>query len=75
MGDSHGTTLAFALILFWMAGVAFFVAFHPGGVHNTDGSPAQNPVDIVKWLLTKGDTGASATAGSAAEGSGGSVTA
>jgi hypothetical protein len=63
MDDSHGVALAFSLVLFWLAGVAFFVAFHPGGVKNSDGTAAQNPADIVKWLLMKGDAGASTQQG------------
>lgn len=64
MNDSRGVMLAFALLFFWGAGVAFFVAFHPGGVTNADGSPAQNPADVLKYLLAKGDQGASASSAS-----------
>jgi hypothetical protein len=62
MDDNRGVMLAIALLLFWVAGVAFFFAFHPGGVKLSDGSDAQNPVDVLKVLLEKGGIGASATA-------------
>ncbi len=64
---SDGTKFAIALILFWVAGVCFFVAFHPGGVM-IDGRPAQNPVDVFRYLIgifvkgsTKTDGGGAAT--------------
>jgi hypothetical protein len=62
MDDNRGVMLALALLLFWAAGIAFFFAFHPGGVKLSDGSDAQNPVDVLKVLLEKGGIGASATA-------------
>lgn len=60
--------LAAALLFLWIAGVAFFTALHPGGI-TTDGKPADpsgsnlanNPVDVLKFLLTKGGQGASTT--------------
>lgn len=61
MDDSRGVMLAFALILFWVAGVAFFTAFHPGGVQNEDGTPAQNPVDVLKWIITRLGEGSGTT--------------
>jgi hypothetical protein len=62
LDDNRGVMLALALLLFWVAGVAFFFAFHPGGVKLSDESDAQNPVDVLKVLLEKGGIGASATA-------------
>jgi hypothetical protein len=50
--------LALALLLFWVAGVGFFVAFHPGGITKDNGDSAQNPVDVLKFLLAKEGTGA-----------------
>jgi hypothetical protein len=67
MEDNRGVMLALALLLFWVAGIAFFFAFHPGGVHLSDGSDAQNPVDVLKFLLEKGGIGASATANAQAD--------
>lgn len=66
MEDNRGVMLAVALLLFWVAGVAFFFAFHPGGVKLTDSasgktSDAQNPIDVLKYLLQKGGIGASTT--------------
>lgn len=52
---------AIGLLLLWIAGVAFFAAFHPGGVTNPDGSAASNPADIIKWLMVKGGEGANAS--------------
>jgi hypothetical protein len=59
MDDNRGVMLALALLLFWIAGVAFFVAFHPGGVTKDNGDSAQNPVDVLKFLLAKEGSGAS----------------
>jgi uncharacterized spore protein YtfJ len=36
-----------------MAFVAFFVAFHPGGIKLADGTPAQNPRDVILYLIQK----------------------
>jgi hypothetical protein len=62
--DNRGVMLAFGLILLWVAGVCFFAAFHPGGVTNSDGNPAQNPADVLKWLLTKAGEGSATPEGS-----------
>jgi hypothetical protein len=59
---SDGTYLAIALILFWMAGVALFVAFHPGGVE-VNGKPAQNPADVVRYLISVAGKGEAASGG------------
>lgn len=56
--DAKGVQLAAALLLLWLAGVAFFVAFHPGGIQMPGGESANNPVDVLKYLLTKGGEGA-----------------
>ena len=66
MDDNRGVMLAAALLFLWIAGVAFFTALHPGGI-TTDGKQAEadgsnlanNPVDVLKFLLTKGGQGAS----------------
>jgi hypothetical protein len=50
---SKGVAGAFGLILLWMAFVAFFVAFHPGGIKLADGTPAQNPRDVVIYLIQR----------------------
>jgi hypothetical protein len=60
--DNRGVMLALALLLFWTAGIAFYFAFHPGGVRLSTGEDAQNPVDVLKYLIEKGGIGASATA-------------
>jgi hypothetical protein len=57
MDDNRGVMLALALLLFWIAGVSFFVAFHPGGITKDNGDSAQNPVDVLKFLLAKEGSG------------------
>jgi hypothetical protein len=47
------TKLAIGIALLWIAGVAFFVAFHPNGVVMPDGNPAKNPQDVLKYLMWK----------------------
>lgn len=54
MGD--GTRLAVAILILFLAMVAFFFAFHPNGVANADGSPVKNPADILQWLFGQWDT-------------------
>lgn len=44
MGD--GTKLAIAILVFWLALVFFFFAFHPGGVKDVS-----NPGQMLKWLV------------------------
>jgi hypothetical protein len=57
--DNRGVMLALALLLFWVAGLAFYTAFHPGGITKDNGDSAQNPVDVLKFLLAKEGSGAS----------------
>lgn len=47
-----GASGALALVLFWVAFICFFVAFHPGGLQ-VSGHPAQNPKDVVLWLMQR----------------------
>jgi hypothetical protein len=54
MGD--GTRLAVAILILFLAMVAFFFAFHPSGVAKADGSPVDNPADILQWLFDQWDT-------------------
>jgi hypothetical protein len=54
---SQGTAFAISLILFWLAAVAFFTAFHPGGLKLADGTPAQNPADVIKYFVTVAQSG------------------
>lgn len=49
MGD--GSRLAVAILVLFLAMVAFFFAFHPHGVANPDGSAVNNPGDILKWMF------------------------
>jgi hypothetical protein len=67
VGDNRGAMFAFSLLLLWVAGIAFFTAFHPGGVIDPDsGDPAKDPADVIKFLMVKGGEGPSgATTGSA----------
>lgn len=55
MHDS--TKLALGIALLWLAGMAFFVAFHPGGVVMPDGSAAKNPSDIIKYTMQQAKSG------------------
>jgi hypothetical protein len=45
MGD--GTRLAIAILVMFLAGLAFFFAFHPNGVQG-----ATNPDNALSWLFT-----------------------
>jgi hypothetical protein len=42
---SDGTKLAIAILVMWLAMVAFFFAFHPGGVKDVS-----NPGQMLRWL-------------------------
>jgi hypothetical protein len=54
----QGASGALALILFWIAFTCFFVAFHPGGIQ-VNGHAAQNPRDVILWLMQRIATGPS----------------
>lgn len=85
---SKGVAGAIAVVLLWFAFVAFFVAFHPGGIRSdgfkSDNNPqgyARNPRDVFLYFVSKiaggynnntGTTGTTATTGNTS--SGGSVT-
>lgn len=58
---NKGVAGALALVLLWIAFVAFFVAFHPGGLQ-IDGHPAQNPRDVILWLIRRAASGPPASA-------------
>lgn len=49
MGD--GIKLAIAILVFWVALVFFFFAFHPGGVANAAGANISNPGQMLKFLM------------------------
>jgi hypothetical protein len=71
---SKSALFAIAVVLLWVAGVCFFVAFHPGGL-SVNGNPAQNPADVLKYLMGVASTGnKSGTAGEAPDDSGTSTT-
>lgn len=53
---NNGTQFAVALILFWISGVSFFVAFHPGGI-KVGGRPAQNPADVLRYFIELANKG------------------
>lgn len=55
MGD--GARLAIAILILFLAMVAFFFAFHPGGVA-LDGKEVKNPGDILKFMFAEFDKGA-----------------
>jgi len=54
---SDGTNFAIALILFWIAGLCMFVAFHPGGIQ-VGGRQARNPADVLRYLMGLASKGA-----------------
>ncbi len=73
-----GAAGAMALLLLWIAFACFFVAFHPGGLVMSSGTPARNPRDVIIWFMERITTGpslsqqvagsgAAAAAGAAAE--------
>jgi hypothetical protein len=49
---SKGAAGAIALILLWVSFASFFVAVHPGGI-TINGHPAQNPRDVIMWLIQR----------------------
>lgn len=53
------TKLAIGILLLWLAGMAFFVAFHPNGVQLADGSQAKSPADIIRYTMWKARGGGS----------------
>jgi hypothetical protein len=55
MGD--GTRLAIAIAVLFLAGVAFFFAFHPSGV-----AGATNPDNALEWLMNEFQQTAGVTA-------------
>lgn len=55
MGD--GTRLAIAIAILFLAGVAFFFAFHPSGV-----AGATNPDNALEWLMNEFQETAGVTA-------------
>lgn len=65
--------LALGFLLLWVAGVAMFAAFHPGGVM-VEGKPAKNPADILRYLIMDSE-GVSGHASSDQSGQGGEETA
>jgi len=71
MGD--GTRLAIAILVFWIALVFFFFAFHPGGV-SLNGANVSNPGQMLKFLVDefgKLAGGNSSTAAGSTSGAGG----
>ena len=49
MGDA--ARLAIAILVFFLAMVAFFFAFHPGGVEGVS-----DPATMLQWLMKQWDT-------------------
>jgi hypothetical protein len=69
---SRGAAGGLALILLWVAFASFFVAFHPGGIRDSmftnSSNPqgfAQNPVDVIIWLIKRAAEGPQATTSAA----------
>lgn len=67
---SKGSRFAMALVLFWIAFLCFYIAFHPGGIQVPGPDPstgkgkthsASNPTEVFKQVIsnlaTKGATG------------------
>lgn len=61
--------LAIGIILLWLAGLAFFVAFHPNGVTMPDGKAARNPGDVLKYIIAEVHGGKSDNSGFSGGGS------
>lgn len=69
------TKLALGTLLMWLAGLAFFVAFHPNGVVMPDGKPAKNPADILKYMIFEARGGAQNNGDNSGQDQGGTVSA
>jgi hypothetical protein len=41
---------ALGIVFLWLAGLCFFLSFHPNGVV-LNGAKVDNPVDVLKWLI------------------------
>lgn len=41
---------ALGIVLLWLAGLCYFLAFHPNGVV-LNGAKVSNPVEVLKWLI------------------------
>lgn len=61
-GLSDGTFFALAIILFLLALIGFYVAFHPNGIRDpafitTDGNNpnglAENPAEVIVYFMNK----------------------
>lgn len=63
MGDS--TRLAIAILVLFLAMVAFFFAFHPGGVQGVS-----DPDTMLQWLMGEYTVGSAPAAAPASGGSG-----
>lgn len=50
--DTGNARLALGFLLLWVAGIAFFTAFHPGGIV-VAGKPAKNPADVLQYLIAR----------------------
>jgi hypothetical protein len=62
-GMSDGTFFAIAILLFILAFVAWFVALHPNGLKNPDGTPVENAAEVIVYFMNKltgGETSATA---------------
>lgn len=62
MGD--GTRLAIAILVMFLAMVAFFFAFHPGGVEGVS-----DPDTMLQWLMGQYNTAATTPGSGSAGGS------
>jgi hypothetical protein len=71
---SQGAKFAIALVFYFLAGIALFVAFHPNGLTNGDGTPVTNLGEVVQWYMNYlgnlGGKGGSSNDGSGSGGSG-----
>jgi hypothetical protein len=59
-GMSDGTFMAIAIFLFILAGIAWYIALHPGGITDpafvTDDNPsghAQNAAEVIIYFINK----------------------
>lgn len=66
-----GSKFAMALVFYFLAGVALFVAFHPNGLKNADGTPVTNLAGVIQWYINYlGNRGKTTSSDSGSGGSG-----
>lgn len=76
---SKGSRFAMALLLFWIAFLCFYIAFHPGGIQVPGPDPqtksgthhsASNPSEVFKAIITNLAKRSSGTGDASTQGGG-----